>query len=375
MVDESKKPVLRLGRKVAVTGATGFVGGRLVEVLVEQGVHVTCLVRRGAIGTRLQQTGANLQVIDLTDSQAVCAALGKIDIAFHCGYDWADTGWNYRALSALIAACSANACRLVHVSSWVVYKLPDEGGVTENTAESTYSHGYAATKRKLEHEILRATREESLSAAIIQPTLVYGPFLGSFMKDLLDQLWYGTVILPDRGEGLCNLVYVDDVVSAMILAGLRSAALGQRFLVSGPEPVIWREVYEEMARAIGANGPQYRPTEIIARENKKGRKLLRIAADPERVIRRLARDKWCRKFVESSIAVLPQGIRKSAQDRLFGPSMRRRGQIHIPDLAQLRFLQSRMTINSDKARRELGYAPRFDFAAGMVPTSAYLSSV
>jgi nucleoside-diphosphate-sugar epimerase len=374
MADDCK-PILRPGTKVAVTGATGFVGGRLVEVLVEQGVHVTCLVRRGAISTRLQQTRANLRVIDLTETQVVCAALGRIDIAFHCAYDRADTGWNYRALSALIAACSANACRLVHVSSWVVYQLPDEGGVTEETAESTYTGRYADTKRKLEHEILRAICEEPLSAAIIQPTLVYGPFLGSFMKDPLDQLRYGTVVLPDRGEGLCNLVYVDDVVSAMILAGLHSAALGQRFLVSGPEPVTWRQFYEEMARAIGANGPQYRPAEIIARENKKVRNLLRVAADPDRVIRRLAQNKWCRKFVEASIAVLPQGIHKSTQDRLFGPSTRRRGQVHIPNLAQLKFMQSRMTINSGKARRELGYAPRFDFAAGMVPTSAYLSNV
>ncbi len=74
----------------------------------------------------------------------------------------------------------------------------------------------------------------------MQPTIVYGPFSRLWTIDPADMLINATVVLPDRGEGICNAVYVDDVVDAMILAAKNPAAVGQRFLVSG-EPITWAQ--------------------------------------------------------------------------------------------------------------------------------------
>jgi hypothetical protein len=263
----------------------------------------------------------------------------------------------------------------VHVSSFVVYQIPVEGEVAEESPQETSSAGYAYTKRKLEDELLRAAGEDALPMTILQPTIVYGPFSRSWTIDPADMLRYGTVILPDRGEGICNAVYVDDVVSAMILAALHPRAAGQRFLISGPKPITWGLFYEAMARAAGTKGPQYRPAEAIAREGGKVRKLLRLAADPERVIRRVAQIGPCRKLVQAGLGTLPRGFRERAESRLFSPVARRRGYAHVPNLGHLQFLQSRATIGSHKARCELGYAPQFDFTAGMVPTARYLREI
>jgi len=370
---DAKIPPIAPGTTVAVTGATGFIGGRLVERLAEQGGEVTCLIRGTDAGMRLHRAGAHIRKLDMTDAEAVRTALDGIEIVFHLAYDWGDTAWNYKALRALIEACRSNGCRrLVFVSSFVVYEIPDEGELSEDSPSSTATEGYAHTKLGLEAELLKAVREKNVPATIVQPTIVYGPYSRPWTLDPADMLRHGTVVLPGAGEGICNAVYVDDVVSAMTLAALRPEAVGQRYLISGPAPITWKTFYEGMARAVGANGPQFWPAEAIARANTKAGKLTRLAADPEHVIRRVASIGPARKLVTKALRVLPTGVRRSMHNRLFGPVTRRRGYAHVPNLGHLSFLQGRAVIGSAKAGEELGYAPAFGFDEGMVPTARYL---
>jgi nucleoside-diphosphate-sugar epimerase len=362
---------LQPGTAVAVTGATGFIGGRLVERLIEQGAVVTCLVRNPAASARLHEMGAQTHLLNIAEPEPLHLALAGIDLVFHCAYDWENTNWNLSALRALIEACRANSRHhLVHVSSVVVYQKPAEGELTEKCAEDTSTAGYAHTKRELEHELFMAARDDGLSMTIIQPTIVYGPFCRSWTIRPAEMLRYGTVILPDHGEGICNAVYVDDVVSALIIAARHPRAIGQRFLISGP-PITWRQFYEEIARAVGAKGPQYRPAKVIAlRNHGKVGKLLCLVADPGWVIPLAAQ-----KLVRVGLGVLPEGIRRRAENRLLGPITRRLGHVYLPSLRELTSLQSRATVGSAKARRELGYAPQFDFGKGMIPTARFLREV
>ncbi len=339
------------------------------------GSEVTCLIRGPDAGTRLHRAGARVHRLDLADVEAVRAALDGIDVVFHLAYDWGDTDWNYKALRALIEACRSNGCRrLVHVSSFVVYDIPNEGELSEESPKATAGGGYAHTKLALEAELLKAVREKHVPGTIVQPTIVYGPFSRPWTIDPVDMLRHGTVVLPGSGEGACNAVYVDDVVSAMLLAAVRPEAVGQRYLVSGPAPITWKQFYEGMARAVGANGPEYWPAEAIERANTKAGKLRRLAANPEYVVRRIAAIRPCRKLVMTFLRVLPNGVRRSAHDRLLGPTTRQRGYAHVPNLGHLGFLQGRATISSAKAQKELGYVPAFSFEEGMEPTARYLKS-
>lgn len=369
-------PAIAPGTTVAITGATGFIGGRLVERLAQGGSEITCLIRGPEAGTRLHRAGARIRALNLADVEAVRAALHGIDVVFHLAYDRADVEWNYKALRALMEVCRSNGCRrLVHVSSFVVYEIPNEGEVSEESPKTTATGGYAHVKFELEAELLKAVREKDVPGTIVQPTIVYGPFSRPWTIDPADMLRHGTVVLPDGGEGICNAVYVDDVVSAMILAAVRPEAIGQRYLISGPAPITWKQFYEGMASAVGANGPQYRPAEAIARANSKAGKLLRLVADPEHVIRRVASVGPCRKMVMMLLRLLPNDVRQSVHDRLFAPTTRRRGHVHMPNSGHLSFLQSRATINSVKAREGLGYAPAFSFDKGIMPTARYLEHI
>ncbi len=366
-------PGLASGTSVAVTGGTGFIGGRLVERLARCGAETTCLIRGRDAGTRLHRAGARIRRLDLVDLDAVRAALAGVEVVFHLAYDWEDEAWNLAALQSLIAACTANGCRrLVHVSSFVVYDLPQAGSVSEDTAPTTATQGYAHVKRRLEQVLLDAVRARGVPATIVQPTIVYGPLSRSWTLDPAESLRHGTVILPDAGEGTCNAVYVDDVVSAMMLAAERPTAIGQRYLVSGPAPVTWRTFYDAMARAVGAKGPRFRPAQAIRRANGPAGRVGRLLRDPELAIRRVAGIGPVRRLVTTLLRVLPGGLRRVAQQRLYVPASRRNGHVHLPDAGHLAFLQSRTTIGSEKARQELGYAPAFDFERGMEPTARFL---
>ena len=364
------------GTTIAVTGATGFVGGRLVEQLAQAGCHVICLIRGTDAGMRLHRAGAHIRQVDLSDAAAVRDALQDVSIVFHLAYDWGNTEWNFTALRALIEGCRANRCeRLVHCSSFVVYDIPDDGEVCEHSKPNSSTGGYAHTKLALETELLRAVKEDGLPATIIQPTIIYGPHSRPWTLDPADMLRHGTVVLPAGSAGCCNAVYVDDVVSAMILAATRPQAIGQRYLISGPSTVTWNIFYESIARAIGADGPQYQPAEQIALTHSKLGKLRQFAGNPHSAIHRALQIGPLRKLAGVALRALPGRLRQGAQNRWMAPTPQRHGHVHLPSPGHLQFLQGRATISTAKARDELGYQPVFDLEDGMSPTAQFLNEV
>src|SRR5262245_33965274 len=112
------------GKRIVVTGGTGFIGGRLVEQLVnEYAVRPVVLVRSTPRGRGLKRIGAAVEVSKaaITDRAAVNAALKGCNIVFHCAYDWVNREANLQGVSNLIEACLSNRARLVHVSTFAIY--------------------------------------------------------------------------------------------------------------------------------------------------------------------------------------------------------------------------------------------------------------
>ncbi|MDB5821135.1 MAG: family oxidoreductase [Rhizobacter sp.] len=371
-VAQPSVPRVPAGTRVAVTGANGFIGGRLVERLTEQGAVVVCL-NRGDSNARVRRTGATARRLDLADANATKAALEGVQVVFHCAYDWSDEAWNLRALSSLIAAATENRCeRFVHISSFVVYQGPSSGEVTETTEETTADSGYARTKRNMELQLLEAHREHGFPCAILQPTVVYGPYSSPWTVQPAERLKFGTVILPAPGDGLCPAVHVDDVVDAMLICATHPGAVGERFLVSGPDVVTWGRFYELLAKAVGVAGPRYMTLDRIEADNKRIAKLRRFLTTPEQLVRRGAQVGPIRKALKKTLPALPPGLRSDLDDRLYGPDSRRRGRVHLPDLGSARWMSGQSTIPSRKAMQRLGYRPRVSLSEGMASLEPYL---
>jgi nucleoside-diphosphate-sugar epimerase/predicted dehydrogenase len=376
---DSAKPqdaatVVPPGTKVAITGATGFIGGRLAERLLEQGAEVRCLVRSMGAAVRLARLPVDIRKVDLTDATAVTEALKDVQLVFHCAYDPRSSSHNLVGTRNLITACSElKVKRFVYTSTFSVYEPLPDGPLSEKTRDGDKSWLYTRTKLELEKAVLDAVRDKGLQGTIIQPTIVYGPFSRPWTIAPAEMLLYGTVILPDRGEGLCNAVHVDDIVDAMILMAQRPEAVGERFVISGPDPVTWGRFFESFAKALRVKGPVYRPAAEISRENSGLMHDFKLVArNPKKIVQIAVRIPAVRSLLQSSLDALPKPVYDLVSRVYFGDGSRPTGVVHMPDPQLLRLYMAKASIDSEKARRLIGYAPRFDFEQGMAATALYL---
>jgi nucleoside-diphosphate-sugar epimerase len=86
---------------------------------------------------------------------------------------------------------------------------------------------------------------------ILQPTVIYGPSATPWTVDVLQWLKTSRVILVNRGSGLCNAVYIDDLITAILGAAVQERVIGERFLISGEKPVTWREFFRRFEHMLG----------------------------------------------------------------------------------------------------------------------------
>ena len=372
------------GKTVLVTGGTGFIGGRLVERLVEEGATVRVAVRGFRNVARLARfapEAVQLRAFDMgaTDAaEAVNTLVAGCDTVFHLAVDYAAPQANVQGTRLLCAACLKHAVRrLVFTSSVSVY-WPWPDGPLDETHQIVGQSGNPNVP--CEREVRRMICEDGLPATVLQPTHVYGPFGGYWTERQVEMFLSGPVVLPAPDDGICNAVYVDDVVHALSLAAVRDEAVGETFLISGVESTTWSEFYRQYARAVGrADGLRlYSRKKIRAREMTSLQGLLRVlqrsAARRPRLLtllgslKRLARGSLypIEPLVRPGVKI----ARRWRAARHFGGRIG--AQEVLPSDADLQLFASQCAVQIAKARRLLGYEPVFSLERGMELTTAYV---
>jgi nucleoside-diphosphate-sugar epimerase len=311
----------------------------LARRLVREGYEVRCLVRATSDTSSL--AGLDLEFVrgDLTDARTVSGAAAGCDLVVHCGAlvsDWAAVEEIRRinvggTRNVLDAAFAASVRRIVHISTTDVYGYPGGRDVDERHPQARFANWYAQTKREAEVEV-RRLEGQGLEVVIVRPATVYGPGSKEVVGEMAKAISRRQMLMVDGGRTIAGLVYVENLVDAVLLALHDKAAAGETFNVTDGLDVTWKRFLGDLAVGLGYVPPCWSMPYSLA---------------------------------YGIASMLEHGYR--ALHRLTGltsPALLSRQAVHV--------LGRDQDFSNLRIREALGWEPRVTYAAGLEATLAWL---
>lgn len=249
------------GKQALVTGATGFIGGRLAERLVtETGMQVRALVRNPHKAPGLAKLGVEVIQGDLTCLASLDPAVAGCHYIFHAGAWVGEQGdkeqiWavNVTGTQNLIkAALTAGVLeRFVHLSSCAIYGSRQQYNIDETTPPRLRGNLYSDSKVAAEMVVLTAYQHYRLPVVLARASQVYGPGSPQFTIRPVELIKSGKMVLIDGGRYLCKPVYIDNLVDGLILCAMVEAAIGEAINLTDGITVPWRDFFGAYGRMLG----------------------------------------------------------------------------------------------------------------------------
>jgi len=325
------------GKRALITGATGFIGGRLAERLTtEEGVKVRALVRNLAKAQHLAGLGVEIAPGDITNPASILSAMDGCRLVFHAAAWVSERGsredvWavNVTGTQNMVdaAVATGNAERFVHVSSCAVYGSLQQFDIDEQTPTRIRGNLYGDSKVEAEEVVFKAYRENGLPVVAVRASQVYGPGSNQFTIRPVEVIKAGKMVLVDGGRYLCKPVYIDNLVDGLILCAKIETAVGEAINLTDDSPIPWRDFF-------GAYG-----------------KMLNVDSFPSV------------PFPLAWLIALYNEKKAAFQGK---PTSLNRGAVKA--------LRSSNSFSNQKARTLLGWQPAVDFAEGMKQTEVWLKA-
>jgi uncharacterized protein YbjT (DUF2867 family) len=227
-------------RRILLTGASGYVGGRLLPLLQEQGLAVRCLARRPEYLTPRVAAGTEIIAGDVLDRASLDAAMSGIDTAYFLVHSMGSAG-KFDELDRQGAANFAAAARAAGVKR-IVYL----GGLGEGDAT-------LSTHLRSRHEVGEVLRRDAGDTAVLEfrASIVIGSGSASFemIRGLVERL--PVMVTPRWVSVLAQPIAIDDLL-AYLVAALDLPLIGHRILeIGGHDVMSYRDIMREYARQRG----------------------------------------------------------------------------------------------------------------------------
>jgi nucleoside-diphosphate-sugar epimerase len=245
-----------------VTGASGFLGGRLAQALVSRGEQVTVLARAGADLGHLHRLPLEVVAGTLSDVAALAKAVRGVTHIYHCAAcssDWAP--WrtfheaNVTGVHNLLAAAATvpTLRRFLHVSTTDIYGYP-RVPCDESHPSTDVGLPYNSTKIGGENWVRQAALK-GLPITIVRPATIYGPRGKEFVVNIAKHLRTRTMAVIDGGRSAGGFAYVDNVVDAMISAAMSPATIDRAYNIVDGTGTSWRAYVAALADGLREHRP------------------------------------------------------------------------------------------------------------------------
>lgn len=374
-----------LNGTVLVTGATGFIGGRICERLVQAGARrVRALVHSMHRAARIGRLPIELCPGNLLETDSLREALADSTVVIHCGLG--NARGIVRGTQNLLSVCSKGKVqRFVHMSTAAVYGLtPPPGSETEDAPIRLTRDGYCDNKGRAERAVLRAG-QRGLPIVILRPSIVYGPY-SSWSTRLIPELREHRVALIDGGNGACNTTYVDNLVDAIFASIENDRAVGNTFFITDGEAITWGDFIRAHMTMLGQSEelPQVSKQETLAYyKNRPG-----VVTGSVKAAGRILRSRELRQLLlqvpaaERTLSALwgrmqslPEAKQQSIRSRIGvlpkAHSASKNG-FFVPDEVTLATQTGTVFFSIEKAKRILDYRPRIPFTQGIALVEQWL---
>jgi nucleoside-diphosphate-sugar epimerase len=352
--------------KVAIIGANGFIGSRLVEVFHLGGRHeVVAIVRQPCSLALPARFTLDWRLGDALDLASLAKALAGCDAVVHAAIG--DPRQIERMPAILCdAAAQAGVKRVVYLSSASVHGQNIPAGTTEATPlKADFPFEYNNAKVRAEGSFFAAARKHQLAGYALRPGVVYGP-RSRWIADLVAELRTGQAWLYANGDGICNSIYVDNLIHAVSCCLTAAQGANEAYLIGDAETVTWANFYHLVADSIG-----------VTRES-----IHALSQLPEfkKAFRKKVEDTVAQPWVQSLLPAVPFKLKRATKTVLasWNPSAQpdawtlpSAARPHITlEVAMLQ--QNRWRFPHTKASQALGFAPPVTFTEGMRRSLAWL---
>lgn len=257
--------------KILITGAAGFIGSHLVDLLLEEGVPVNrlrLLIPTGESLKNLPKEKFDIVRGDIRDKKVIKKAMQGIDIIYHLAARIDFDGKSYEEYEIINVEGTQNLLdecinkkikKFVFFSSIGVFGLPAGIGNIVNWDEKhpkTYTNFYGQSKLEGEERVVEAYEKWGIPYAIIRPASVYGPREQGPTLALYKAIKNNQFIMIGNGLNKMHYVYVKDLVKAARLAEQSPKKSGD-YIIAGAEPETLREIVKFISASIDKKVPNF----------------------------------------------------------------------------------------------------------------------
>ena len=243
-----------MGKSILVTGATGFIGSRLVNELINKGYNVTSLVRKEKQGN----PKSNIIYGDLTEEKIDFKEL-EFDCVFHlASHTPLEKNKkilekvNLQGTKRLFEEIKSRTKAIIYISGLGVYGETGDK-IIDETQQYNPNTNFVKIRLDAEKFLKENSKQNEIDFAVVHFGDVYGPD-GWFYEMLVKRLKKNTFRMPKGGDYYKGFVHVEDAVNSMISV-LEQKSFGESFIVADSMPTTFKEFSNFTADQINAKHP------------------------------------------------------------------------------------------------------------------------